>query len=218
MKFFSYASRFSQLMLKLSYCCCPNFLWLICALPVVTFGASTAAAFSVTLKMTQDREGYIARDFFRAFRENLRRGIPLGLLFLAALYALYLDVQILGAAEAHEGLLLAMLILFVFVFVMAFLYAFALLARYDNSLTATLRNSYRIGIRFFPRTIACVLLCAVETGLFLWNRILIFVGFLIAPVCIMLTISGFAMAIFRRLEQEPGAVSNPEKLREEEGE
>jgi uncharacterized membrane protein YesL len=37
-----------------------NFLWLLFSLPVVTIGASTAAAFTITLKMVDEREGYIA--------------------------------------------------------------------------------------------------------------------------------------------------------------
>ena len=34
-----------------------NLYWVIGCLPVLTIGASTAAAFTVTLKMTEDREG-----------------------------------------------------------------------------------------------------------------------------------------------------------------
>lgn len=33
-----------------------NFYWLLGCLPIVTAGASTIAAFSVTLKMAEDRE------------------------------------------------------------------------------------------------------------------------------------------------------------------
>ena len=59
-----------------------NFLWLLFSLPIVTIGASTAAAFSVTLKMVDEREGYIAKQFWTAFQGNLKQGIPTGLLNL----------------------------------------------------------------------------------------------------------------------------------------
>ena len=57
-----------------------NFLWLIFCLPIVTIGASTVAVFSVTLKMVEDKEGYVGRDFIKAFKANIRQGIPLGLI------------------------------------------------------------------------------------------------------------------------------------------
>ena len=45
MKFFSYESKFSQLMLKFSCACYLNLLWLLCSLPVFTIGASTTALY-----------------------------------------------------------------------------------------------------------------------------------------------------------------------------
>lgn len=38
-------------------------LWLICCIPVVTIGASTTALYSVTLKMAENKEGYIVSSF-----------------------------------------------------------------------------------------------------------------------------------------------------------
>ena len=54
-------------------------LWLLCSLPVVTIGPSTAALYYVTLKLANNEEGYTVRSFFRAFKENLMPGIPLGI-------------------------------------------------------------------------------------------------------------------------------------------
>ena len=41
MKFFSYESKFSQILLKLCWSCYLNLLWFVCSLPIVTIGAST---------------------------------------------------------------------------------------------------------------------------------------------------------------------------------
>jgi uncharacterized membrane protein YesL len=179
-----------------------NFLWLIFSLPVVTFGASTAAAFSVTLKMVDDQEGYIFRDFWKAFRENLKQGSLLGLLFLAALYSVYLDAQITAAALRYEGLFLAGTLIIAAVFGVPFVYAFALQARYENTIFRTLSNSRRLCFRYFLRTLLMVLICGVAVALFSWNRTLIFIGILVGPACIMLTVSGFAMYFFREIDRE----------------
>ena len=51
-----------------------NILWVVCSIPIVTMGASTAALYSVMLKITKNQEGYIIKDYFKAFRENFRQG------------------------------------------------------------------------------------------------------------------------------------------------
>ena len=73
MKFFSYESPFSQVLLKLVYACYLNLLWFVCSVPVFTIGASTTALYSVTLKIVREREGDLTRQFFKAFRENFVR-------------------------------------------------------------------------------------------------------------------------------------------------
>ena len=43
------------------------------SLPIFTIGATTCAAFSVTLKMVDDEEGYVGKMFIKAFKENLKQ-------------------------------------------------------------------------------------------------------------------------------------------------
>ena len=191
-----------------------NFFWLICSLPVVTFGASTAAAFSITLHMADDTEGYIVKPFFKAFKGNLKKGIPLGLIFSFGAYALYILYQLAFKAEKYEGVFLGAAIILSVLLYSGFVYSIALLARYENGLIATIKNSYRISLRYFGRTLLLAVLIGLESALFVWNRVLIAIGLLIAPVCVMLTVSGFALKIFKELERLPGAVSNPEALEE----
>lgn len=49
MKFFSYDSPLSQLLLKLCYACYLNLLWFVCCIPIVTVGASTTALYYASL-------------------------------------------------------------------------------------------------------------------------------------------------------------------------
>ena len=57
-------------------------------------------------------------------------------------------------------------------------------------------------IRFFPRTIFLVIILAIEFIVIFWNNTTVFLGILIGPASIMLTISGIALYIFRRIEEE----------------
>ena len=179
-----------------------NFLWLLFSLPVVTIGASTAAAFAVTLKMVDEREGYIARQFWNAFKANLKQGIPAGLLNLFFVYALYLDFQLFHAVEGNP---IYFLILGIVGSVMCFgyfIYAYALMARYDNTLLKTLKNSMDISVKYFGRTIMVAVVVAVEIIIFIFNTTTLFLGLMIGPAVVFLTISGPAMYIFRDIERK----------------
>ncbi len=179
-----------------------NFLWLLCSLPVVTIGASTAAAFAVTLKMVDEREGYIAKQFFMAFKANVKQGIPTGLLNLFFAYALYLDFQLFHAVEGNP---IYFLILGIVGSVMCFgyfVYSYALMARYENTFLRTLKNSMDICVRYFGRTIMVAVVLAVEIVIFIFNTTTMFLGLLIGPAVIFLTISGPAMYIFRDIERK----------------
>lgn len=179
-----------------------NFLWILFSLPVVTIGASTAAAFAVTLKMVDEREGYIAKQFWNAFKANLKQGIPAGLLNLFFAYALYLDFQLFHAVEGNP---IYFLILGIVGSVMCFgyfIYAYALMARYDNTLLKTLKNSMDISVKYFGRTIMIAVVVAVEIIIFIFNTTTLFLGLLIGPAVVFLTISGPAMYIFRDIERK----------------
>lgn len=211
MKFFSvdgalykFISRFWD-MIKL------NFLWLLFSLPIVTMGAATVAVYSVTLKMVDESEGYVARQFIKAFKENWKQGIPLGLIALFCSYVVYLDFEMFNKIEGNPTILLVFGIISAFVFGMALIYAFPLSARYENTLIGTLKNSVNIATRYLLRTLVLVFVLAVEVVLFLFNQTTMIFGILIGPACIMLTISGFALYFFREIEKEPGSVRNPEE-------
>lgn len=208
MKFFSVDSAFYKFIVRLWDLIQLNFCWLLCSLPIVTVGASTVAACSVALKMAEDTEGYIVKSFFKAFKENLKGGIPLGLLTLVAVYAVYLDFQFWGATESV--LFLAMGIVAIFVFTMGLLYAFPLMARYENSFIKTLKNSYDISTRYFLQTLLTVFIVTVEIVLFLWNTTLILIGVIVGPAVIIYTVCAFAIRFFRQIEKEPGAVTSQE--------
>ncbi|MBQ7863031.1 MAG: YesL family protein [Lachnospiraceae bacterium] len=179
-----------------------NVLWFLFSLPVVTIGASTAAAFSITLRMVDEREGYIAKQFWNAFKENLKQGIPAGLLNLFFVYALYLDFQLFHAVEGNPIIFLILGIVGSVMCFGYFIYTYALMARYDNTLLKTIKNSMDISVRYFGRTVMIAVVVAVEIIVFIFNTTTMFLGLLIGPAVIFLTISGPAMYIFRDIERK----------------
>lgn len=211
MKFFSVDGGLYKFISRLWDMIKLNFLWLLFSLPIITIGASTVAAYSVTLKMVDESEGYVGRQFIKAFKENWKQGIPLGLLGILALYVVYLDFELFNKLDNNPMMFLIAGIVAAFIFGMAFIYAFPLSARYENTLLETLKNSARIATRYFVRTLFLAAVLAVEVFIGLFNSTTLFFAILIGPACLMLTVSGFAINFFRQIEREPGAVKEKEK-------
>ncbi len=196
--FMRFAGRLADVLLL-------NLLWLAFCLPLVTVGASTAAAYCVALKMVDDEEGPIARSFVKAFKDNLKRGTALWLLNAAALYALYLDWQIVvGSSDPPVLAMIAGILSAAFVFC-SFIYSYPLIARYENSLKNSMRNSIRISYRYFAKTLVLVLVAALEIALFSWNETMILFGVAVGPMILVYTVSGVSKRIFQDIDRKNGA-------------
>lgn len=188
-----------------------NMLWILFSLPIVTMGAATIAVSTVTLHMTDEEEGNVTLDFFSAFKSNLRQGIAMSFLTLIPIWALYLDFQIASVTEKYSIPLLIMGLVSAYVIIFSLLYVYPLLARYENTVLGSLKNSFRISMKFFMRSVLLLALIVLELVLIFWNNTTVFVGILIGPVFINYTVSGFASGIFKELEKIPGTVIENEK-------
>ncbi len=205
--FFSTDSKLYRFMCKLTDLVKLNFMWIICSLPIVTIGTSTIAASAVSLKIAEGQEGYIARDFLKAFKENLRQGIPMTFISLVSVWAVWLDFQIFRAVEENAVVFLIIGILTAYVLGFSQLYVYPLLARYENTVINSLKNSFKISMKFFFRSLLLVIIVAFEAAVMLWNFKTMILILLIGPAFINLTICSFAIVIFRELEKIPGTVA-----------
>ena len=171
MKFFSYESKFSQLLLKLCYACYLNLLWFLCSIPIFTIGASTTALYYASLKIVRDEDSHVGALFFRSFRENFKQAtvlwlilLGLGLFLGADGYIVYhLRQSSLGPAGVLWTLVLAVLIAAAVVYVIVLLYVFPLLASVSNTNTAMLKNAFLIGTHYL---FATILVFAVHFAMF----------------------------------------------------
>ncbi|MBR4223221.1 MAG: YesL family protein [Oscillospiraceae bacterium] len=200
MKIFSPDGKLYKFMVRFTDCVKLELLWLLCSLPVITLGASTAAAFSVTLAMVRDEEGKIAADFFKAFKSNLKQGIAMTFITLLCIWAVYLDLQLIHAENGVVFLIIAMIAIYVFTF--SLLYAYPLIARYENTLINTIRNSFRMSMKYFFRSLLLAVAVAAEIALFIWNGTTIIIGIIVGPVLVMYTISWVANGIFDKIEKD----------------
>lgn len=208
MKLFSTDGLIYKLMNNLAAMLKINFLWMLFSLPIITLGGATIAASDVFMKMAEEKEGYVGRQFVESFKKNFKCGIPYGLLALLCAYVVWLDFSLFEQLPGNPMILLIAGIVAAFAFTLSLLYAFALQARYENSLIKTLKNSSDIAVKYFVRTLTLIVALVIQIVLFCWNEVTMFVGFCIGPACLIYTTSSYAIIFFRELEKEPGAVTN----------
>lgn len=189
--------------------------WLSCA-TVVGAGAGAVAAFYVCLKLVDNEEGYIGKQFFQSFKSNLKQGFALELITILCFEVVYMDFRMFELSEKSPIILPIMGIIGIFIFTFSLLYAYPQVARYENKLLYIIKNSFRISIRYFGRSVLVVFAVAVEICAFLWNGTMLFIGFLIGPGCIFYTISSVAKKIFIKIEKNnaAGVYVSPEEAAE----
>jgi uncharacterized membrane protein YesL len=134
------------------------FLVIIFSIPVVTAGTSLTAAFYVGLKLVRDEEGYVFKDFWKSWKQNLKQGIVIELILVVLAVLLIADIYICYQWSVAEGNLGAQLLMFASIGMLLVLgaeviYIFPVLARFDNTVLALLKNSLLLCMHHLPQTI-----------------------------------------------------------------
>lgn len=180
-----------------------NILWVICSIPLITIGASTAAAFYVTLKLVDDPDAVnslpVCKQFFKGFKDNFKQGTAMWIITIltvgGCVYFWYWisqnDPSIIIKGLAVVCSIIALLLN---------LYAYPLMARYSNSLLMTIKNSAGISIQYLYSTVVITLLVAVEIIVILLNKWTMLAGILVGPELVFFTISTFAKKTFLAVE------------------
>ena len=154
-----------------------NVLWVTCSIPIVTIGASTTALYTVMLKLVRNEEGYIFRSFFRAFKENFKQSTLIWLIIAAFSVVWWVDFRIAGMMGAGVGEVLRIIFLIVaFLLLSVTIYVFPLTARYENKISATLKNALILTIAKLPYTLLMVAVVVVAVLASLWNTMMLMIA------------------------------------------
>lgn len=174
-------------------------LFLLFCLPVVTIGASVTALYYTVYRKYHKKIDNISKDFIRSFKDNLKNGIIVHLIYLiySAVVGFNIYFAFFGWGEIRLPdwyIIVSLIPLFPLIFSLPFVYA--LMARFDNGIKGTLKNSYILCMINFPKFILIWLIVILALA--------ISIGFppaaLITPaasayLCQMITEKAFAAAI-----------------------
>lgn len=162
MKLFDLDSPLMQFLGKMADLMIINCITLICCIPIITVGPALTAAHYVCLKIVRDEECYIIRSYFKSFRQNFKQGTLIWLLLLAAILILVGDYYVItkSGIEFHKVLKIAILVVGV-VILMISLFIFPVLAKFENTIRATIKNAFFMSIVQLPKTILMAILYVV---------------------------------------------------------
>ncbi len=134
-----------------------NLLWLVCSLPIVTIGASTTALYYTMLKVVGGEDYGLTKIFFRSFKENLKQGIILGLIALAAgvLVAFDLHFYVIAPGKITSVFQVFQLVL-VLLYLMVVTWLFPVAAKFENTTLNLLQSAFFLSIRHFGFTVMMI--------------------------------------------------------------
>ncbi len=136
-----------------------NILWLVCSIPIFTIGASTTALYYTAMKSIKLEDGYVARRFFKSFKQNFRQATIIWLLALLVGSVLGINLYLAVKFEIKVYRYVFVILLCLLAFIL--MYVFQLQSKFDNPIKITIRNAFFLSIKYFPWTLLLVLIFAV---------------------------------------------------------
>lgn len=131
-----------------------NVLTLLCCIPIITAGAALTSAHYVALKMKRNEEGYISREFFKAFKMNFKQSTLIWLLILLLAFIFAVDFYIIKEGGiVLSNILQVVLMAICCLFIFTVIWVFPIQAKFVNSIRGTLKNALALSIIQIPKTL-----------------------------------------------------------------
>lgn len=172
MKLFSPDSKFMRAMSLLGDLILLNLVFLVCCVPIVTIGPAITALDTAAFRLARGEEGKLAGPFFRDFRQNLRRGVPLWLVLLLAGAFVTVDIWLFASFTGPLRFLEVLFVLMLALVLFTAGYAFPLLSQFDNTVKGTLKNALFLSLGYLPRTIVITVLNVFPFALLVWDMLM----------------------------------------------
>ncbi|MCR5735922.1 MAG: DUF624 domain-containing protein [Lachnospiraceae bacterium] len=209
----NFLSRVADLMIL-------NLLFFFLSLPVITIGATTTAMYYVTLKMARNEESYIVKSFFKSFKQNFKQATIMWLIDLVVIGLLVLDAlivngQIIGFQTDPTFMNIIRVGLVAAAIMIAFTisFSFPVLAKFDNTIKNTYRNSFIMSIRHFPTTLVTILLWGGTLFLlYMMPQLLIFAVMLLFSVIAFATSVMFVKNFDKYIAPDDEAVNTVDDM------
>ena len=174
-------------------------LFLLFCLPVVTIGASVTALYYTVYRKYYKKSDSISKDFMHSLKDNLKNGIIVHMIYLiySAIAGFNIYFAFFGWGDIRLPdwyMIVSLLPLLPLIFTLPFVYA--LMARFNNGIKGTLKNSFTLCMINFPKFILIWFIIIIAIAIcigFPPSALVIPVG--AAYLCQMITEKAFTRAI-----------------------
>ena len=183
--FFNINSPFFRIMSKVFDIFALSIIWVLCCIPVVTIGPATTALYYAVVKSLRRNRSYATKEFFHAFKTNLKQGMIVGVFLLVLTFILMVNVEYAKQLGTTFGTYLRYFYIALLVAVLVVsIYVFPVLSRFTVTFKNLLKISLFFAIRHLLTTIVSVLI--LGASIFLVEFTLL-IGLVFVPaVCALL--------------------------------
>ena len=137
-----------------------NVLFLLCSIPIFTIGASLTSVNYVCLKIREQEEGYIVRNFFKSFKQNFVQSTIIWLIMLAL--GLLLGTEFYMYRDTTGTLarvIKGMIVVGAVMWTMVFFAIWPMQARFYNSIKNTFINAILVAFAMIGLLIGVLFIC-----------------------------------------------------------
>ena len=154
-----------------------NILWLLTSIPIVTLGAATAALYSVMMSVVEKKEGYIIKDYWKAFCRNFKQSTVVWILLLFLGACLWFDLTLIGVVPGLfrqiGTVVLGAVLIFYF---MECIFVFPLIAKFENSTGNMIKNALLIPVSRLPYALMILFMTGAAIIVTFLNQRTIMIG------------------------------------------
>lgn len=186
--YFSIDGGLVRFLSKASDICIIGILWLICCLPIVTFGASTTAAYYTIIKVVKRQRGTLSREFIQALKKNFKDSVMIHCFYLVIegflVFNIYQAYQALETRDSAVALnQLFIYAAFLLLVMTAGIYTYPALSRFSMKRNELIQFSFVAMCRHLPITILLIAVFVASFG----AMVLLPVGIIFMPgICLYL--------------------------------
>lgn len=157
--FFQQDNPFFRLMTRFFDLMHINFLFILTSIPIITLGSSITSAYTICLKILNNEEPSINKEYFKAFKDNFKQSTIVWLIVLFGFLFFGYDLYIIYNIIDPKYLFIQVPVwIIITIFISIFIYSFPQIARFKNSTKAIIKNSLLISLSNIPNTIFVIVL------------------------------------------------------------
>ena len=197
MKLFNYDSKFMRFFSFLCNITILNLTWLVCCLPIVTAGASTAAQ-HYSAKQLIAGDTHVFKNFRIGFKNYWKTSSVLWILFLVLAVIFVFDYKLISANDLPAEMVILVISALAFLTLLfTMIWSYPVMINYIGNAREIFFNAFMFSFMFAPFTLVTVILIAVfivgiTRNMYIAAFLILFGPTLITYVTLLLSEKAFA--------------------------